>query len=211
VLVSILNNDVNELDNFLTDYVSNLIHIITGLVGAAVVLISLNWQLALVTLFPIPFMALFSAVYAGKIREKYGSIRRAVGGLHSRVKSSVRGILTVKAFVAEEYEYGRVRDSSDDYFSARWEMQKVRTLFFPSLNLANYVGFAITLLVGSYWIVVGPPGFFAGELTTGTLVAFLTYNRQFNTPLIKLGTVLDQYEKARSSLVRVFALADCPV
>lgn len=210
-LVSILNNDVNELDNFLTDYVSNLIHIVTGLVGAAAVLVSLNWQLALVTLFPLPFMALFSAVYAGKIREKYGAIRKAVGGLHTRVESSVRGILTVKAFVAEDYEYDRVRDSSDDYFSARWDMRKVRTLFFPSLNLANYVGFAVTLLVGSYWIVVGPPAFFTGELTTGTLVAFLTYNRQFNTPLIKLGTVLDQYEKARSSLVRVFALSDCPL
>lgn len=210
-LVSILNNDINELDNFLTDYISNLIHIVTGLIGAAVVMFSLNWQLALVTLFPIPFMATFSAVYAGKIRDKYGAVRKAVGNLHSRVEASIRGILTVKAFVAEDYEYDRVQNSSNDYFSARWEMRKIRTLFFPSLNLANYLGFAVTVLVGSYWIVVGPPGFFSGELTTGTLVAFLTYNRQFNTPLIKLGTVLDQYEKARSSLVRVFALADCPV
>ncbi|MFB6146375.1 MAG: ABC transporter ATP-binding protein [Halobacteriaceae archaeon] len=210
-ILSILNNDVNELQTFLQSYVSRIIRITVQFLGIAVVLFSLKWQLALVTLLPVPVMTWYSFQYGSKVREKYGDIRQAVGTLHSRIENSVSGISVVKSYTQEPFESDRVEESSAEYFDARWDMLLTRITFFPVLNFMNWAGFALTLLVGGYWITVGPPLFFAGSLSIGTLVAFLTYNQQFTGPIIQIGHVLDQYEDARASIVRVFALTDYPV
>lgn len=210
-IISIINNDVNELDNFLRNYAANISHICFGFLGTAIILFSMNWQLATVTLLPVPVMAGISIKYAGTVRERYAKIRHTLGDLHSRIDTSINGISIVKSFGREDYERERVADASGKYFDARWNMLKVRVRFFPLLNFMNYVGFAVTLLVGGYWITVGPPTLFSGTLSIGTLVAFLTYNRQFNTPLIQLGDLLDKYEDGRASIVRVFALSDYPI
>jgi ATP-binding cassette subfamily B protein len=210
-ILSILNNDVNELQSFLQSYLANIIRISVQFLGIAVVLFSMKWELALVTLLPMPIMAWYSFRYGDIVQEKYGDIRQAVGTLNSQVENSVNGISVVKSYTQEEYESDRVEESSQEYFDTRWDMLMTRICFFPVLNFMNWSGFTLTLIVGGYWITVGPPLFFTGTLSIGTLVAFLTYNQQFTRPITQIGHLLDRYENARASIVRVFALTDHPI
>ncbi|WP_423743139.1 ABC transporter ATP-binding protein (plasmid) [Haladaptatus sp. SPP-AMP-3] len=212
-ILSILNNDVNQLQDFLQNYVSQILRITVQFLGIAVVLFSLKPALATITLIPVPFMIWHSFKYGQRVRNKYGDIRQSVGKINSQVENSVNGISVVKSYTQEDYERDRVEESSEEYFESRWAMLTARIKFFPVLNFMNWIGFGLTLLVGGYWITVGTPPlpFFSGSLTIGTLVAFLTFNQQFTQPIIQIGQVMDMYEKARSSIVRVFALQDYPI
>jgi len=210
-LLSVLNNDVNQLDDFLSTMVSNLVRISVQFTGIAAILLLMNWQLALVTLVPVPIMAYLSHRYASAIRDKYDTVRERVGVINASIDNSVDGISVVKSYTNEDLENERVHDASDDYRDAQLDAISTRVKFFPTMNFVNWVGFCLLVLVGGYWIAVDTPPFFTGELSLGTLVAFLTYNQQFTLPLIQGGHLLDRYHDARASAVRVFALIDYPL
>jgi ATP-binding cassette subfamily B protein len=207
-ILSILNSDVRQLNNLLQRFLKNILGISTRFVGIAVILLSLHWQLALVALIPVPMLAVMSRFFVRRIRPKYDEVRQQAGMLNARIENNLSGIKVVKSYTAEPYETTRVEDSSEDYLDARWNVITTRISFFPAMNFVNWVSFGILLVVGGIWIFRGPPLFFTKPLKLGTLVAFLTYNQQFTTPLIQAGHLVDLYHDARASVVRIFALRD---
>lgn len=138
----------------------------------------------------------------------YDDVRQRVGVLTARIENSLSGIAVVKAYTAEPFEANRVTTASHDLFDIRWDVITTRISFFPVMNVINWLGFGVLVVVGGIWILDGPPLFFTKPLSVGTLVAFLTYNRQFTGPLIQAGHLVDLYYDARASVVRIFALND---
>jgi ATP-binding cassette subfamily B protein len=207
-ILSILNSDVRMLNRLLQRFLKNILGITTRFVGIAVILLSLHWQLALVALIPVPVLAVMSRFFVERIESKYEAVRERGGALNARIENNLSGIKVVKSYTAEPYETTRVEDSSKDYLDARWDVITTRISFFPAMNFVNWVSFGVLLVVGGIWIFRGPPLFFTKPLKLGTLVAFLTYNQQFTTPLIQAGHLVDLYHDARASVVRIFALRD---
>jgi ATP-binding cassette subfamily B protein len=207
-ILSILNSDVRQLNNLLQRFLKNILGITTRFVGIAVILLYLHWQLALVALIPVPVLAVMSRFFVRRIQPKYDEVRQQAGTLNARIENNLSGIKVVKSYTAEPYETTRVEDSSEDYLDARWDVITTRISFFPAMNFVNWVSFGVLLVVGGIWLFRGPPLFFTKPLKLGTLVAFLTYNQQFTTPLIQAGHLIDLYHDARASVVRIFALRD---
>lgn len=209
-LMSILSNDVNQLERFLNDGLNSASRLIVMVIGVSVVLFTYNWQLALVALVPVPLIALFTYGFIAIIRPKYKKMRATVGALNSRLENNLGGIQVIKSSNTERYEDDRVDDASMEYYDANWDAIWTRIKFFPSLQAISGFGFALTFVVGGYWVFAGPPGPFTGTLTLGTFVVFIQLSQQLTWPMAQFGQVINMYQRAEASSARVFGLMDEP-
>jgi ATP-binding cassette subfamily B protein len=202
-LMSVLNNDVNALETFLEDGLSATLWILATIVGIGLILVGLNPRLTAVTLLPIPVLAAFTLVFTRLIEPRYLSIREEIGDLNSRLENNVSGIEVIKSEGTEQHETERVAEASDEYLAANLSAIKVRITYFPGLNVISGVGFVITFLVGGLWVLGRPVFGLTGALTPGAFVTFVIYAQQFLWPIIRLGDVVDDYERAKAAGNRV--------
>ncbi|WP_336345330.1 ABC transporter ATP-binding protein [Halalkalicoccus ordinarius] len=207
-LMSILSNDVNQLERFLNDGLNSASRLLLMMFGVAGVLLYLNWQLALVALLPAPLIAGFTYAFIRIIRPKYKTMRATVGALNSRLENNLGGIQVIKSSTTERYEDDRVDDASYEYYDANWDAIWTRIKFFPTLQLISGLGFVFTFVVGGYWVFVGPPGPLSGTLTIGTFVVFITLSQQIIWPMAQFGQIINMYQRADASSARIFGLMD---
>jgi len=210
-MMSVLSNDVNRLERFLNEGMNSSFRMGVMVLGIAGILLSLNWQLALVALLPIPLIGFFTYRFVESIQPKYKEVRSSVGQLNSRLENNLGGIQVIKTSNTEPYESDRVDDSSQDYFDANWEAIGIRIRFFPGLRILAGVGFVVTFAVGGLWVVTGTgPGPLTGELTVGEFVTFILLTQQFVWPLAQFGMIINMYQRAVASSARIFGLMDEP-
>ncbi|PSP70822.1 multidrug ABC transporter ATP-binding protein, partial [Halobacteriales archaeon QH_6_68_27] len=207
-IMSVLNNDVNQLESFFTNDLNTGIRISVLVVGVAAFTLYLNWQLAIVGMVSIPILAVASYVFVRKIGPKYGRVRGSVGGLNSRLENNIGGIEVVKTYGRESFERDRVEEASEEYLDANWDAITTRIKFFPSLRVITGFGYVLTFLVGGYWLLFGPPLFFSGTLTLGTLTAILLYSRRYLWPMRQFGNVINNYKYAFAAAERIVGLMD---
>ena len=207
-LMSILSNDVNQLERFLNDGLNSASRLIVMIFGIGGVLFYFNWQLALVALLPAPVIAGFTYLFIRVIRPKYKKMRATVGALNSRLENNLGGIQVIKSSNTERYEDDRVDDASYEYFDANWDAIWTRIKFFPTLQLIAGFGFVITFLVGGFWVLAGPPGPFTGTLNPGIFAVFVLYTQQMIWPMAQFGQIINMYQRADASSARIFGLMD---
>ncbi|WP_331235050.1 ABC transporter ATP-binding protein [Natronorarus salvus] len=207
-LMSILSNDVNQLERFLNDGLNSASRLIVMVLGIGGVLFYLNWQLALIALLPAPLIAGFTYVFIRIIRPKYKKMRATVGALNSRLENNLGGIQVIKSSNTERYEDDRVDDASYEYYDANWDAIWTRIKFFPTLQLISGIGFTLTFLVGGYWVFAGPPGPFTLELSIGVFTIFVLYTQQMIWPMAQFGQIINMYQRAEASSARIFGLMD---
>ncbi|MFC6734097.1 MULTISPECIES: ABC transporter ATP-binding protein [unclassified Haladaptatus] len=209
-LMAILASDVNRLEGFLNGWVGRIMNIVVQVVAIAIVMTAINWELALVALFPAPILLVVSYKFIEKVRPKYRDARETFGELASRLENNVSGIEVVKSFTTEPFESERVRESSANHRDARWNARRWGVRFGPTLTFINGFGFASVLLVGGWWLLIGPPLVFSGAVTVGVIVMFLDYTRQIQAPMSEAGVLLNNFERVKASAERVYVLRDYP-
>jgi ATP-binding cassette subfamily B protein len=214
-LMSVLSSDVNRLEGFLNGWLGRILNILVQVVGITLVMLSVNWQLALVALLPAPILTLVSYKFIQVVRPKYRDARSTFGTLASRLENNLSGIEVVKSFTTEDFESERVTEASGEHKEARWDARRWGVRFGPTLTLINGIGFAIVFVIGGMWvteqwILFDRPAFFTGTATVGTVVLFLQYTRQLQGPMSQAGFLLNNYERVKASAERVWVLMDYP-
>ena len=209
-MMSILSNDVNRLEKFLNDGMNSLFRMLVMVLGIGALLFAINWQLALVALFPVPLIAGFTYLFIKIIQPKYARVRSTVGKVNSRLENNLGGIGVIKSSTTEPYESDRVEDVSQEYFDANWSAIRTRIKFFPALRVLAGIGFVITFVVGGLWVIGGAPGPFTGDLSEGMFVVFVLYTQRFIWPMAQFGQIINMYQRARASSARIFGLMDEP-
>ncbi len=208
-MMSVLSNDVNQLERFLNEGLNSATRLIVMVVGITFLLFWLEPQLALVSLAPVPLIAVFTYLFVKKIQPKYAAVRSSVGTVNSRLENNLGGIGVIKSSNTEAFESGRVEDVSRKYYDTNWEAIWLRIKFFPGLQVISGVGFVLTFVVGGYWVFTGTaPGPLTGTLQTGTFVAFILYTQQLVWPMAQFGQVINMYQRAEASSERIFGLMD---
>ncbi|MDG5777715.1 ABC transporter ATP-binding protein [Haloarculaceae archaeon H-GB1-1] len=205
-LLSVLNNDVNQLESFLTDGVSSTLRLLALVVGVGLVMVLLNPWLALASLVAVPVLVSFTVLFVRRVQPKYARMRQHVGDLNTRLENNVGGIDVIKTERAEAYEARRVREASRSYYDANWDAITARITFFPGLSLISGLSFALTFAVGSFWVLRGPPPYLSGVVTPGEFVTFMLYTQQFIWPLAQFGQIVNNYQQAKASSERVYGL-----
>ncbi|MFP8952973.1 ABC transporter ATP-binding protein [Natrialbaceae archaeon A-arb3/5] len=208
-MMSVLSNDVNQLERFLNEGMNSATRLIVMVVGITLLLFWLNPQLALISLAPVPLIGVFTYFFVKKIQPKYAAVRSSVGKVNSRLENNLGGIGVIKSSNTESFESGRVEDVSRKYFDTNWEAISLRIRFFPGLQLISGIGFVLTFVVGGYWVFTQTaPGPFSGTLQEGVFVAFILYTQQLVWPMAQFGQVINMYQRAEASSERIFGLMD---
>ncbi|WP_459192971.1 ABC transporter ATP-binding protein [Halosimplex sp. J119] len=215
-VMSILNNDVNQLEGFLTNSLNQGIGIVFRVGGMGAAMLLINWRLGIVPTVIIPALGYASYVFVRRIHPKYQEVRSSVGQLNSQLENNLGGIEVVKSYTTERFETDRVEESSREYLDAQWDAITTRIAFWPTLRLVTAAGYTATFLVGGYWVMVNrgivaePLPFFNGALTAGTLVVFLSYSRRFVYPMRQFGQIINDYQYAEAAGERIVGLLDTP-
>ncbi len=202
-MLAMLNDDVNQLERFLNTGFNEFVQLAVLFGFAFAVMFPISWQLSLVAVAPIPLILWGSLLYQRRIEPRYRRVREGVGGLASRLENNLAGIHVIKSFTAEDFETERVRQVSAEYQRANFEAIRLSALYTPLIRMAIVMGFAGVLLIGSYWILNG-----TGNITVGELVLFAMMTERLLWPLTRLGTTVDDYERAKASARRAFGLLD---
>ncbi len=200
-LMSRVSNDVNALEQFVTHGTILTAVAAIRLVGAAVVLLTLEWRLALVALLPVPFIAIGLRYFNRRARPIYRRVRDRLGDINARLQDDLAGIRVIQAFGQEEAELTRFRNISSTYMAERIASIRTWSSFFPGLGFLAALGGVLVLGAGAGMVV-------QGQLTLGTLVAFLSYIVSFYEPVRRLTDIDNILQQAGAAADRIFELLD---
>jgi ATP-binding cassette subfamily B protein len=210
-VMSILNNDTGNLEQFFDDALGDSVRIGVIVAGVTTALLYTNWQLALVTLGAVPLLAGFTWWFMRTIEPRYTRHRETIGDLNTRIENGLSGIELVKSSGTEAYENDRVRGVSRDVFDAQMDVLRLSYFYRPGMELITGAALVATFVLGGLWVFSGPPLFFTGTLTTGDFVVFMLLTQRLTGPMAQLSNVVDRYENGKASGKRICGLMDVPV
>jgi ABC-type multidrug transport system fused ATPase/permease subunit len=202
--MSRVTSDVNSLEQFVTHGSALTVIDLLRLVGAAAILFTLEWRLALLVLLPVPILAVTLRYFNTRIRPVYRRVRDRLGDINARLQDSLSGIKVIQAFGQEELELKRFSVESENYYRARVRGVGYWATFFPAMGFVASLGLVIVLGFGASMAV-------RGEISLGTLVAFLSYVTSFYQPINRLTEIDNVFQQAIAAGERVFELFDTAV
>ena len=200
-LMAILNDDVNQMEQFLNEAANRLIQTATTVIVIGGTFIYISPLVAVFAFIPIPVIIFGSYKFTQRIAERYSKIRNTVESLNAHLSNSITGILTVKSFNRKDKEYRRIEEASQEVKTANYEAIKLSAAFIPIIRIAILFGFTATLLIG---------GFLAldGQIKVAMYSVMLFITQRLLWPLTELGMIFDVYQKAMASFRRIINLKE---
>lgn len=202
-LMTRVNNDANHLQSFFHDGLPYFIVNSLRLVGVTVILVAMDWQLALMVLIPVPIIV-FGIVKIRPILWRFYTKRwRASSRLNSVVNDSLSGVRVVKAFGKEDLEIERFSQRNERVFRVNQEVGKLTSTVFPAMSYFMSIGSLVIWGFGGWRVV-------KGSLTFGTLMAFTGYLWMLYGPLEFMTRVVEWWSSSMNSAQRIFEIIDSP-
>ncbi|MGH9214839.1 MAG: ABC transporter ATP-binding protein [Acidimicrobiales bacterium] len=198
-LLSILNDDVNQLERFLDIGANELVRTFVNVVFVGVVFFVAEPVLGVVAFLPIPIIVWGSIRYQRRLEPRYTVVRQAAGDLGALLANNVSGIATIRAFTAEARESERVAAASGVYREANREAIRLSSAFIPLIRLTILAAFTLTLLIGGRAAL-------DGTLEVGVFSVLVYMTQRLLWPLTRLGETFDLYQRAMASARRILDL-----
>ncbi|MFN6566716.1 ABC transporter ATP-binding protein [Dendronalium sp. ChiSLP03b] len=203
-LMSILSDDINQLERFLDVGANDIIQVVTTVIIIGGAFFVLAPSVAWMALSPMPFILWGSFAFQRLLAPRYAKVREKVGYLNARLVNNLSGITTIKSFTAENYETSRLTEDSEAYRQSNAKAIKLSAAFVPLIRMLILVGFTALLLYGGMAAV-------AGKMSVGTYSVLVFLIQRLLWPLTRLGDTFDQYQRAMASTNRVMDLLDTPI
>jgi ATP-binding cassette, subfamily B, bacterial len=203
-LLSILNDDVNQLERFLDSGANEILQLLTTVIAIGSTFMILAPGVAWMSMLPIPFIIWGSFAFQAKLAPRYADVRAKSGLVNSRLANNLSGITTIKSFTAEAYERDRVALESEAYRRSNRQAIKLSAAFVPLIRIVVLTGFTATLFLGGIEAA-------NGRLSVGTYSFMVFIIQRLLWPLTSLGKTLDQYQRAMASINRLMGLLDTPI
>jgi len=201
VLISRLTNDVEAIDQLVTDGVTSLVQNTLTLVGTAILLFVLDWRLALATLAVIPLMSIATVIFRARSARAYAAVRERLGLVTATLAEDIAGMRVVQAFTREQANTANFRDVAESYRESNMETVVLNGLYFPFVDLLSTVALGIVLLYGGHL-------YFHGLVTIGTLFAFMLYVQNFFDPVQQLSQLYNTFLSATAALDKIMDVLD---
>ena len=201
VIISRLTNDVDALDQLVTDGVTTLVQSTLTLIGTAIILFFLDWRLAVATLSVMPLMAIATAIFRIRSSRAYRDVRERLGLVTATLAEDIGGIRVVQAFRREPRNQRHFEEVNAHYRESNQQTVVLNGLYFP------FVDFLAALATA---IVVGYGGWLAsqGQISTGTLFAFVLYLSNFFDPVQQLSQLYNTFLAAVAALDKIMEVID---
>ncbi|WP_228060312.1 ABC transporter ATP-binding protein [Coleofasciculus sp. LEGE 07092] len=203
-LMSILSDDINQLERFLDVGANEILQVSTTVVIIGGAFFILAPSVAWLAIVPMPFIFWGSVVFQRYLAPRYADIREKVSLLNGQLANNLTGMTTIKSFTAEEYEIQRIAAQSEAYRQSNRRAIALSSAFVPLIRMIILIGFTGILLYGGLEAV-------AGRLSVGTYSVLVFLTQRLLWPLTRLGDTLDLYQRAMASTARVMNLLDTPI
>ena len=203
-LMAIMNDDVNQLERFLDQGATDLLHVATTIIVVGAIMVSVAPEVALLAILPVPIIVGGSFIYQRKIGVRYIKVRGKVADLNALLNNNLHGITTIKSFTAEDREVERVSAASTSYRDANKEAIRLSASFVPIIRMAILFAFTANMLVGGWFAL-------DGRISLGAYSVIVFITQRLLWPLTRLGETFDLYQRAMASTSRVLDLLDTEI
>ena len=201
VIISRITNDVEALDQLVTDGVTSLIQNTLLLLGTAIVLFFLDWRLALATLTVLPLMAVATAWFRSRSNRAYRKVRERLGLVTASLAEDIAGMRVVQSFTREPVQQRAFHGVNDRYRAANYETVVLNGIYFPVVDFLSSAATAIVLAYGGFRV-------YEGDMTAGTLFAFMLYLSNFFDPVQQLSQLYNTFLAAIAALDKIIGVLD---
>jgi len=201
VLISRMTNDVEAIDQLVTDGITTLAQSTLTLVGTAVLLLVLDWRLALVTLVVIPPMVVATMLFRSRSGRAYAQVRERLGLVTATLAEDIAGMRMVQAFTREELATENFAGVARRYRDSNMETVTLNALYFPFVSFLSTLALAIVLGYGGHL-------YFNHAISLGTLFAFMLYVNNFFDPVQQLSQLYNTFLSAAAALDKIIGVLD---
>lgn len=199
-LMAHATNDINSLTRLAGGGVMSAVDAsVTAFVTLATMFFSISWQMTLIAVIPLPFMALVTSRLGRKNHESFKRSQTAFSELNNKVQEAVSGIKVTKSFGYQEQEAKEFEKVNQAAFEKNLVSMKYNSLFDPTVMLFVGASYVLTLLIGSYMVA-------QGQVTVGNLVTFVTYLDMLVWPLMAVGFLFNISQRGNVSYDRISEL-----
>jgi len=200
-LVTRITNDVENLNEMFKSVMVTVFKDIFLLAGIIVVLLRLNWRLALVSFALLPFVFLITWFFSSRAREVFREIRRHIAAINAFLQERISGIRVVQLFLGEESQLERFKGLNHENYLASMRQIKIFAVFMPSMEVLSAMGIGLLIFYGGGKVI-------GEQLSLGSLVAFIGYIQIFFKPVRDISEKYNIMQSAMASMERIFGLMD---
>ena len=201
VLISRMTNDVEALDTLVTDGVITLVSSTLTLLGVVLILLFLDFQLALVTFATFPILAIGSVIFRIASAGAYRRTREKIANITAYLQETLSGVRVVRSFAQEPRHLRRMSGLNEENRQANMATVYLNASYFPAVELLSAIGTGVILLYGGYLAV-------EGHIEIGVVVAFVGYLNAFFDPIQQISQLYTTYQQGMAALDKIFELLE---
>ena len=202
-LMSRVVNDTRDFELLYAHMIPDIITNLVTFVGVLVILLTINWKLALITCFPIPLILISGIIFAKIVRPFFRASQKVMGELNAQLQDSLSGLHEIQAFGQEEYEGTRVRNKSMEQVVAMLRALRASAIFHPCVELLSSLGTVLVVFFGGLLA-------YKQQLSVADIVAFVLYLGLFYAPVSGLANLLESLQQSLAGAERVTLILETP-
>jgi len=202
-LMSRVVNDTRDFELLYAHMIPEMITNVVTFVGVLVILLTINWRLALITCAPIPLILCSGVIFAKVVRPYFKASQKSMGELNAQLQDSLSGLHEIQAFGQEKHESQRVREKNFDQVKAMLRALRASAIFHPSVEFLSSAGTVLVVFFGGMLA-------YRGQLSVADIVAFVLYLSLFYAPVSGLANLLESLQQSLAGAERVTLILDTP-
>lgn len=195
-LMSRVTSDVSVLQQLISSSMMQLFTDFFTFTAIAVYMIWIDWKLTVLLLATFPFMIMTTRLFGKRIRSSFRKVQESVADVSDHLQNSLTGIRLIKSFTAEDYESDRFSERTRKNMDANIQVVRLRAVYEPIIDFLNFLGLAIVLVFGA-WLSM------RGEMSVGTIVAFIAYLRLLQNPIRHFSRIINTIQQAAAAYERI--------
>ncbi|WP_127540386.1 ABC transporter ATP-binding protein [Paenibacillus illinoisensis] len=203
-LMSRLTGDLEAIRNFIGFGFAQILNMVLMVVFGAIMMMTMSWQLTLLTLICIPLLAFVALRFESQIHPAFQEMRLALSSLTTAVQENITGVRTVKSFAREPYEVEKFSTRNERYKTNQIHAATLWSRYFPIMEILASVSVVLLLIIGGRMVI-------NRTLSLGELVAFFSLIWYIIGPMWNLGFHINNYTQSKASGERVLELLNTPV
>ncbi len=196
-VLSVITNDIDTLGTNLNQSVTQIITSVCTLVGIAIMMLSISWQMTLISLIVMPIGAFLVKIIVGKSQKYFKRQQDYLGHVNGQVEEVYSGLTVVKAFNGENNARTEFAKENNELYKSAWRSQFLSGLMFPVMGFISNIGYVGVAIAGGYLAI-------NGKITVGNIQSFIQYNKQFTQPINQIAQVSSMLQAMVAATERIF-------
>ena len=202
-VLSIITNDIDILSSNLNQSITQIITAVCTIIGILVMMLTISWQMTLISLIIVPLSASLVRTIVGKSQKYFVRQQEYLADVNGQVEENYSGLNIIKVFNREERTMKEFEKANDELYVSGWKSQFLSGLMFPIMNFLSNVGYVGVAVAGGYFAV-------KGTITVGNIQSFIQYNKQFTQPINQIAQISGMLQSMIAAAERIFEFLEQP-